>query len=214
MLREYEISYRRMWRNMSLDESIPESNRSNYVVWDYPLQDKYIKMYLTMEEIGFIPSVKEAVKMVRNINRTQEFAFIGEAMTIKYLILTDCNFKQVGKEFNKKPFAFALQKDSPLKLEIDDAITRLAIEGRLKALEKKWWDENPLKMNCPAEKSFNTGFDLDNLAVVFLLIILGIFLAVFIISIEYYWYRCHLQRTVAKVRHFSRSTLAQIKRDE
>ncbi|XP_017798987.1 PREDICTED: ionotropic receptor 25a-like [Habropoda laboriosa] len=191
--RQFQIQYSvvanstAIWRNMTLDESVPESNRSGYVVWDYPLENKYMTMYYAMEGYGFVRSVEEAVKFVQKVNRAQEFAFIGEAITIKYLILTDCNFKQVGKQFGKKPFAFALRKDSMLKERIDDAITHLAVRGRLNVLAKKWWEENPLRMNCPPEKYLNMGFDLDNLAVVFLLILLGILLAILILCLEFCW---------------------------
>lgn len=106
---------------MALDESISEWERSKYAVWDYPLEDKFTKMYYAMNDVGFVRSVEEAVNMVRKVNRTSEFAFLAEAMTIKYLILTSCDFRQVGEEFSKKPIAFAVQKNSPLKKKIDDA---------------------------------------------------------------------------------------------
>lgn len=106
---------------MALDENTPEAKRSDYAVWDYPLEDKFTKMYLAMEDTGFVRSVEEAVKMVREANRTYEFAFIAEAITVKYLMLTNCDFRQIGEEFGKKPFAFAVQRDSPLRTKLNDA---------------------------------------------------------------------------------------------
>ncbi|XP_068974184.1 ionotropic receptor 25a-like [Bombus flavifrons] len=187
------------WRRMALDENTPEANRSDYAVWDYPLEDKFTKMYLAMKDTGFVRSVEEAVKMVREANRTYEFAFIAEAITVKYLTLTNCDFRQIGEEFGKKPFAFAVQRDSPLRTKLNDAITKLAIERRLNALEKKWWDENPSRANCPADKDFNAGFDVDNLAATFLLILLGILLAVLILCLQYCWYCYQLNRRIKKV---------------
>ncbi|XP_043256878.1 ionotropic receptor 25a-like [Colletes gigas] len=177
------------WRRMTLDENTPEWNRSKYAVWDYPLEDKFTKMYSAMDEVGFVPSVEQAAKMVRNVNRTYEFAFIAEAVTIKYLTMTSCDFRQVGGEFNKKPFAFAVRKGSKLKERIDDAITDLAIGGRLIELETKWWTENPQRANCPSDKDFNAGFGLDNLGAVFLLILVGALLSILILCLKYLWYR-------------------------
>ena len=56
---------------MTLDENTPtDRDRSDYVLWDYPLEDKFTKMYFTMKDAGFVPSVEHAVKMARNANRS------------------------------------------------------------------------------------------------------------------------------------------------
>ncbi|XP_033323073.2 ionotropic receptor 25a [Megalopta genalis] len=175
-----------VWRRITLDENTPEWNRSQYAVWDYPLEDKFTKMYRAMEQAGFVRNVEQAAKTVRKVNRTFEFAFIADAMTINYLILTNCDFRQVGQEFGKKPFALAVQKDSPLKRRIDDAITRLATRGRLKQLERKWWDENPSRADCPADLDPNAGFGLDDLAAVFSLILVGVLLSILILCSQYF----------------------------
>ncbi|XP_076245979.1 ionotropic receptor 25a-like [Calliopsis andreniformis] len=201
LMKTEEMLYK-IWRRMALDESTPEWERSKYAVWDYPFEDKFTKMYYVMSHVGFVPSVEQAVKMVRKVNRTFEFAFIAEAMTIKYLMLTSCDFRQVGKEFSKKPFAFGVQKDSSLKKKIDKAIVQLAIRGRLNELEKKWWDENPLRAKCPIDEDLNVGFGLDNLGAVFLLILVGIILALLILCLEYLWYSRSLKQKNEQVRLF------------
>lgn len=90
-------------------------------MWNYPLEDKFTKMYYAMEQVGFVRDAAQAVKMLREANRTFEFAFITDATTIKYLTLTNCDFRQVGREFSKRQFAFAVRRGSPLKRRIDDA---------------------------------------------------------------------------------------------
>ena len=39
----------------------------------------------------------------------------------RYLAMTQCDLKTVGDEFNKKPYALAVQKGSPLKDQLNDA---------------------------------------------------------------------------------------------
>ena len=39
----------------------------------------------------------------------------------RYLAITQCDLKTVGDEFNKKPYALAVQKGSPLKDQLNDA---------------------------------------------------------------------------------------------
>ncbi|XP_015435261.1 PREDICTED: glutamate receptor ionotropic, kainate 2-like [Dufourea novaeangliae] len=199
-----EERFFRFWRGTTLDENTPEWNRSKYAVWEYPLEDKFTKMYYAMEQAGFVPSEEQAVEMLRKVNRTFEFAFIAETFTVKYLMLTNCDFRLVGEEFGKKPFAFAVQKGSPLRKKINDAITRLMIQGKLNELEKKWWDANPLRANCPAEKDFNAGYGLDYLTVMFSMILVGILLAVLILCLEYFRHCCRPRRQNENVRLFVR----------
>ncbi|XP_043526530.1 uncharacterized protein LOC122537440 [Frieseomelitta varia] len=57
-------SLSRCWRHMTLNENKPtDRDRSDYVLWDYPLEDKFTKMYFAMKDAGFVPSVEHAVKV-------------------------------------------------------------------------------------------------------------------------------------------------------
>lgn len=64
----------------------------------------------------------DAVRRVRASTRLNaSFAFVGESTDIRYLEMTTCDLRIVGKEFAGKPYAFALQKNSPLKADLDSA---------------------------------------------------------------------------------------------
>lgn len=41
--------------------------------------------------------------------------FPGDATSIRYATMTDCRLGMVGGEFNRKPYAIAVQQLSPLK---------------------------------------------------------------------------------------------------
>lgn len=107
---------------MSLDESLPDWEKMELNVWEYPVEEKYTKIYNAMKRTGFLINKQEAVNNVRRINRTREFAYIGETMQIRYLELTNCDLQQIGKEFGMRPFAIAVKKGSTaLKNKLDDA---------------------------------------------------------------------------------------------
>lgn len=95
--------------------------RAKLAVWDYPVSDKYTKMYEAMKEARFPKTLDEAVDRVRKRYSTNEFALIGDATDIKYLTLTNCDLKQVGEEFSRKPYAIAVQQGSPLKDQFNNA---------------------------------------------------------------------------------------------
>lgn len=59
--RFYEI-----WKDMSLNDSLTPVERSKLAVWDYPVSDKYTKMWQAMQEAGLPNTLEEAVDRVRN----------------------------------------------------------------------------------------------------------------------------------------------------
>ena len=63
---------------MSLNDSMNELERSKLAVWDYPVSDKYTKMWQSMQEADLPPNVTEAIARVRRSKKNNEgFAFIG-----------------------------------------------------------------------------------------------------------------------------------------
>ena len=105
---------------MSLNDSLTPVERSKLAVWDYPVSDRYTKMFQTMQDTTFPKNMEEALKRVRDDAPT-EFAFIGDATDIKYLVMTNCEFMQIGEEFSRKPYAIAVQQGSPLKDQFNNA---------------------------------------------------------------------------------------------
>lgn len=59
--RFYEI-----WKDMSLNDSLSPLERSKLAVWDYPVSDKYTKMWQAIQEAGMPNTLEEAVERVRN----------------------------------------------------------------------------------------------------------------------------------------------------
>ncbi len=58
---------------MSLDDSLDVVARAKLAVWDYPVSDKYTKLWETMQTSQFPANKEEAVERVL----TGQFAFIG-----------------------------------------------------------------------------------------------------------------------------------------
>lgn len=72
---------------MSLDDSLNETERAKLAVWDYPVSDKYTKIWWTMQETGMPTTFEEGVAKVLNAKTNQDgFAFIGKAI-LKYSVL-------------------------------------------------------------------------------------------------------------------------------
>lgn len=69
---------------MSLNDSMSDYDRSQLAVWDYPVSDKYTKMWQAMQENTPPLTFEEAVVRVRGkeeVNAQDGFAFLGMRLT-------------------------------------------------------------------------------------------------------------------------------------
>lgn len=107
---------------MSLNDSLTDVERAKLAVWDYPVSDKYTKMWQAMKETGLPSNEDDALKLVRDSKSSSEgFAYLGDATDIKYLKLINCDLQIVGEEFSRKPYAIGVQQGSPLKDQFNNA---------------------------------------------------------------------------------------------
>ncbi|KAF5270318.1 hypothetical protein FQR65_LT05506 [Abscondita terminalis] len=183
--RFYEI-----WKDMSLNDSLSDLERSKLAVWDYPVSDKYTKMWQAMKEAGLPQTLKEAVERVRTSKTQNEgFAYIGDATDIRYLELVNCDLQVVGEEFSRKPYALAVQQGSPLKDQLNSAILHLLNKRQLERLKETWWNDNPYRVRCEKMEDQSDGISIQNIGGVFIVIFVGICLACGTLAFEYWYYK-------------------------
>lgn len=116
-----EKHFREVWIEMSLNDSLSPVERSKLAVWEYPISDKYTKLWQAMQKTGFPKSVNEGLERVRNSTPASGFAFIGDGTDNRYLEMIHCDLQVVGEEFSSKPYAIAMQQGSPLKDKFNNA---------------------------------------------------------------------------------------------
>ncbi|XP_046835531.1 ionotropic receptor 25a isoform X1 [Vespa crabro] len=184
-----EARFYEIWKDMSLNDSLSEVERAKLAVWEYPVSDKYTKMFQAMKEANFPATAEEAIRRVLRIDSNNEFAYIEDASTIKYLAMTNCDVMQVGEEFSRKPYAIAVQQGSPLKEQFNNAILILLNKRKLEKLKDKWWKRNPERKDCGKEDEQSDGISIHNIGGVFVVIFVGIAFACLTLAFEYWWYR-------------------------
>lgn len=65
---------------MSLNDSMSDVERAKLAVWDYPVSDKYTKMWQSMQEAGLPDTFKAVLERVRKSTSSSEgFAYLGKA---------------------------------------------------------------------------------------------------------------------------------------
>lgn len=63
---------------MSLNSSMSDVERAKLAVWDYPISDKYTKMWHAMTDAGFPLTLEDAVQRVLSSKTSSEgFAYLG-----------------------------------------------------------------------------------------------------------------------------------------
>ncbi|XP_076751604.1 ionotropic receptor 25a [Xylocopa sonorina] len=206
-----EWKFYNIWKEMSLNDSLTEVERAELAVWDYPVSDKYTKMLQAMEEAGFPNSTEEALRRVRRLDSNNEFAYIEDSTTIKYLTLTNCDLVQVGEDFSRKPYAIAVQQGSSLKDQFNNAILILLNKRELEKLKDKWWKKNPDRKNCDAENNQSDGISIHNIGGVFVVIFLGIIFACLTLAFEYWYYRHHVRGTKISPSNPIKGKLTKVK---
>ena len=66
---------------MSLNDSLSEVERAKLAVWDYPVSDKYTKLWLSMQETGLPNTFADALQKVRDSpSSTEGFAYLGTCL--------------------------------------------------------------------------------------------------------------------------------------
>ncbi|XP_075152081.1 ionotropic receptor 25a [Haematobia irritans] len=184
-----EQMFYEIWKDLSLNDSLSALERSKLAVWDYPVSDKYTKMWQAMQEAQLPANLDEAVARVRNSTTATGFAFLGDATDIRYLVMTNCDLQVVGEEFSRKPYAIAVQQGSHLKDQFNNAILTLLNKRQLEKLKEKWWKNDEAQAKCDKPEDQSDGISIENIGGVFIVIFVGIGMACITLVFEYWWYK-------------------------
>ncbi|KAL3863831.1 hypothetical protein ACJMK2_005559 [Sinanodonta woodiana] len=184
-MKHIEQKFYEIWRKMSLNDSLDPIQRAQLAVWDYPVSDKFEKLWEAMNRSEIPNTYEEAISRVM----TGKFAFIGDSTQTRYQALINCEVEEVGEEFSRKPFAFFVQEGSSLRTQLSNAILELANERVLEALDTQWWSENKYRRECPSITDESDGISILNIGGVFLVIAIGTGMSLITLVFEYYWYR-------------------------
>ena len=187
-----EIFYN-IWKEMSLNDSLSEEERSKFAVWDYPISDKYTKIWSQIQEVGMPADIEAGLGRVKNSTLDDGFALLADANIVRHAIMTDCSLKAVGDEFSRKPIALAVQKgETQLKDDVSFAVLQLINQRFMEVLREKWWTNNPNRVVCENNDQ-SEGISIENIGGVFIIIIAGIVLSFLVWALEKFVYKTKIQ---------------------
>ena len=124
-----------------------------------------------------VGSNTQGVEMVEE--SSGKYAFFMESSSIEYLVERRCKLSQVGGLLDSKGYGIATKKGTPYKPLLDNAILTLLEQGTLHKLKIKWWKQKRGGGACDAKDAGGgvKPLGLSNVAGVFLVTMIGCFIA-------------------------------------
>ncbi|XP_058796221.1 ionotropic receptor 25a-like [Phymastichus coffea] len=184
-MNDIEYDFYEKWKDMTLNNSLTAHERAQLAVWEYPLSDKFIKIYSAVQHNNMVLNLSQALAKFAEEN--SRFSLITETIDVQYQVLMDCRFREIGPEFSKKPLAIALPKNSIWTKRFNDAILELVKESWLFWATNRWWDENPNRVWCN-DYTINTGLSIENIGGLFVVIGAGIVIAIATLIYEFFYF--------------------------
>uniref|UniRef100_A0A674CWQ9 Glutamate receptor n=2 Tax=Salmo trutta TaxID=8032 RepID=A0A674CWQ9_SALTR len=136
----------------------------------------------------FVKSTEEGIDRVLNSN----YAYLLESTMNEYYRQRNCNLTQIGGLLDTKGYGIGMPLGSVYRDEIDLAVLKLQEDNRLEILKRKWWRGD----KCSKEDDHRAqGLGMENIGGVFVVLLSGLLLAVFMAGLEFVWVQQHSPRS-------------------
>ncbi|XP_032790934.2 glutamate receptor ionotropic, kainate 2 [Daphnia magna] len=136
----------------------------------------------------YVKSNMEGVKRVQDSKGL--YAFLMESSTIEFFTERKCDLTQVGGMIDSKGYGIAMRPGSPYRAAISQAVLKLQETNRLLILKSRWWKEKRGGGACKDEgggSSAASELGLANVGGVFVVLVCGLGIAIFISLCEFSW---------------------------
>uniref|UniRef100_A0A3B3ZHH3 Glutamate receptor n=1 Tax=Periophthalmus magnuspinnatus TaxID=409849 RepID=A0A3B3ZHH3_9GOBI len=128
----------------------------------------------------FVKSTEEGIARVLN----SKYAFLMESTMNEYYRSTNCNLTQIGGLLDTKGYGIGMPLGCPYRDEITLGILQLQESNRLEILKRRWWEGG----QCPKEEDHRAkGLGMENIGGIFVVLICGLIIAVFVAIMEFVW---------------------------
>ncbi|XP_028819512.1 glutamate receptor ionotropic, kainate 5 isoform X3 [Denticeps clupeoides] len=128
----------------------------------------------------FVKSTEEGIARVVN----SKYAFLLESTMNEYHRRLNCNLTQIGGLLDTKGYGIGMPLGSPFREEISLGVLQLQENNRLEILKRRWWEGG----QCPKEEDHRAkGLGMENIGGIFVVLICGLIIAVFVAIMEFVW---------------------------
>ncbi|CAG9764243.1 unnamed protein product [Ceutorhynchus assimilis] len=149
----------------------------------------YHQMWVQMESAD--PTVFETTNpdgVKRVLTSKRKYAFLMESTNIEYESERNCDLIQVGGQIDSKGYGIAMTANFQYRKSFNEAILKMQEGGVLDLLKNKWWKEMNGGGKCSEEESSEEDeLGLDNVGGAFVVLAMGIGLALIFSLCEFLW---------------------------
>nr|XP_046182967.1 glutamate receptor ionotropic, kainate 4-like isoform X2 [Oncorhynchus gorbuscha] len=136
----------------------------------------------------FVKSTEEGIDRVLKSN----YAYLLESTMNEYYRQRNCNLTQIGGVLDTKGYGIGMPLGSVYRDEIDLAVLKLQEDNRLEILKRKWWQGDKCSKDDDRQAQ---GLGMENIGGVFIVLLSGLLLAVFMAGLEFVWVQQHSPRS-------------------
>ncbi|CAB3254202.1 unnamed protein product [Arctia plantaginis] len=157
---------------------------STYTFFEHSEKKLYQEMFQKMKNDVMPTSNPDGVAKVINEN----YAFLMESTTIDYETERNCKVIKVGGLLDSKGYGIAMKKNSPYRQSLNLGLLKLQESGTLREMQHTWWKEKHGGGACKPQEEFeNEKLSMKNFMGLFLVLVVGCALGVFISCCDLIW---------------------------
>ncbi|XP_049332171.1 glutamate receptor ionotropic, kainate 5 isoform X2 [Astyanax mexicanus] len=146
----------------------------------YQIYQRMWNYMYSKQPIVFVKSTEEGIARVLN----SKYAFLLESTMNEYHRRHNCNLTQIGGLLDTKGYGIGMPLGSPFRDEITLGVLQLQENNRLEILKRRWWEGG----ECPKEEDHRAkGLGMENIGGIFVVLICGLIIAVFVAIMEFVW---------------------------
>lgn len=194
----------RIWKDLTLNAT--GADQARYRVWDYPIKEQYGRILNVIQLGGVIDNETLGFEMA---NLKPDFAFIHDALRIKYEVFNNCNLTEVGEPFAEQPYAIAVQSGSHLQEEIGRVLLDFQKDRFFEALSQVYWNSS-LRRKCPNDEEAE-GITLDSIGGVFIMTLVGLVIGMITLIGEIIIYKRNKESKVVAIKVRQKKSMAGMK---
>ncbi|XP_048121766.1 LOW QUALITY PROTEIN: glutamate receptor ionotropic, kainate 4 [Alosa alosa] len=140
----------------------------------------------------FVKSTEEGIARVLNSN----YAYLLESTMSEYYYQAPTATSHGRGLLDTKGYGIGMPLGSVYRDEFDLAILKLQEDNRLEILKRKWWDGG----KCPKEEDHRAkGLGMENIGGIFVVLVCGLLVAIFMAVLEFVWMLRHAPGTELSV---------------
>ncbi|XP_014247014.1 glutamate receptor ionotropic, kainate 2-like [Cimex lectularius] len=126
---------------------------------------------------------------VKRVMENDDYAFLMESTSIEYEVERKCELHQIGGLLDNKGYGIAMRRNSSYYNVLSRNVVKLQEKGKLTQLKNKWWKEKRGGGACAVKSEVGAASELGlaNVGGVFLVLLGGCILAIFIALAELSW---------------------------